>query len=224
MPQRHLVETRFGAVVMVFPIAHQSGWGPGLTRLYNRIVTASLIGDQAPLPDCGRPARTTDDPQPPSPLQAPRDQPSVRRQRMEPAAQLVSPQSRWRAVGLPAPTPVRHRAGGHTEPRRGGTRRGRRGRPRLTRRGSGRGATALTVVSRAAAASAHWRDAAGPALLGALRPADGPEAERQILATLTVVFAEQIKGPPSEEDFRVLVRNRPSSRPTQGSRSPTRPP
>ena len=56
MPQRHLVETRFGAVVMVFPIAHQSRWGPGLTRLYNRIVTASLIGDQAPLPDCGRPA------------------------------------------------------------------------------------------------------------------------------------------------------------------------
>ncbi len=54
--QRHLVETRFGAVVMVFSIAHQSMWGPGLTKLYNRIVATSLIGEQAPLPDCGRPA------------------------------------------------------------------------------------------------------------------------------------------------------------------------
>ena len=65
------------------------------------------------------------------------------------------------------------------------------------------GETALTVIGRAAAELGQLAGPAGLVLLGALRPSDGPEAERQILATLTVVFAEQIKGPPSEEDFRV---------------------
>jgi hypothetical protein len=65
------------------------------------------------------------------------------------------------------------------------------------------GATALTVVTRAAAELGQSAGPAGLVLLGALRPSDGPEAERQILATLTVVFAEQIKGPPSEGNFRI---------------------
>ncbi len=65
------------------------------------------------------------------------------------------------------------------------------------------GATALTVVGRAAAELGPLAGPAGLVLLGALRASNVPEAERQILATLTVVFAEQIKGPPSQKDFRV---------------------
>jgi hypothetical protein len=65
------------------------------------------------------------------------------------------------------------------------------------------GATALTVVGRAAVELGQSAGPAGLVLLGALRPSDVPEAERQILATLTVVLAEQIKGPPSEGNFRV---------------------
>jgi hypothetical protein len=65
------------------------------------------------------------------------------------------------------------------------------------------GATALTVVARAATELGQLAGPAGLVLIGALRPSDVPEAERQILATLTVVFAEKIKGSPSEKDFRV---------------------
>jgi len=47
---------------------------------------------------------------------------------------------------------------------------------------------------------------AGPAgivLIGALRPSDVPEAERPVLATLTVAFSEQVKGPLSAVDFPI---------------------
>ena len=54
--------------------------------------------------------------------------------------------------------------------------------------------------------AAELEQVAGPAgvvLAGALRPSDVPEAERPVLATLTVAFSDKVKGPPSAEDFPI---------------------
>ena len=63
-----------------------------------------------------------------------------------------------------------------------------------------RGAPA--VVAQGAAELEQVAGPAGVVVIGALRPAAGPEPDREILATLTVAFSE-IKGPLSAEDFRV---------------------
>jgi hypothetical protein len=47
---------QFGAPVTAFSTANHNIWGPRPTNLYNRIVAAMLISEQAPLPDSRRPA------------------------------------------------------------------------------------------------------------------------------------------------------------------------
>jgi len=59
------------------------------------------------------------------------------------------------------------------------------------------------IVAEGAAELERVAGPAGLVVVGALRPCDVPEAQRDVLATLTVAFAEQIKGPPSAADFRV---------------------
>lgn len=71
--------------------------------------------------------------------------------------------------------------------------------PSLARRASG----APAIVAQGAAELEQVAGPAGLVVVGALRPSDVPEAEREILATLTVAFSDGVKGPLSAEDFQV---------------------
>lgn len=71
--------------------------------------------------------------------------------------------------------------------------------PTLARSAAG----APAVVTQGAAELEQVAGPAGVVLIGALRPSDVPEAQRPVLATLTVAFAEHIKGAPRAEDFPI---------------------